>query len=645
MAQAKLESGDGESWFDLLSKRYSLEKLSFDMWVGLPENYTKALHNYSRLQNSQCTTPSTPLENVKGWRGKFPDLDHILQSSADEQFDIIVVKSRFSLMSDFPPPTSKLVHILCLDFRNPTRDNLQALDELKVWSCVNHIYMHGQLLQKKEYKQCQMDDVGVVPLGFEAGWWASQFTNLTQKRKEAEEMKDENALADAEDYSKSLFSTLTVMQEVYASPYADGPKKRMAVLLWVFSQASKGHAGISSWQKVVPPPHRMTTNSPAPSDGENLPPLTMDSMIGSSFDTEMTDHEFLYHDTEGTIPLSPTICETGAYHNGFTPLNTTSSDPLRLFDFGGGTGFTPQQPTFTDMECEPFNYAAPIQPVPMFAPMQHTMITHNLVPTTFQLPSAATQTFHISHQLEMSSPDRGRRHSLANFDMSSHHMLQAQLGPDIENNFETQNIEVDEDEDQEYSTPLPADVGPPDPEGGMSFDSQQSMIGQLDHLELDTEEEQMSQAVMADLEEQVMADHPIAFDSPKATRPPLMTHHSFAGVLHSHGHSHNHTTSHLNSLDTLSEPDHEHSAFDTPVRNDFARLINNHMQYESPGDLFGGHHPSTDQMAFPGVDFGTATRPRSQPTLASTDESALPYETPMLQLHLKAQSNLAVQQR
>ena len=647
-AQAKLESGDGESWFSLLSERYSLENLSFDMWVGLPENYTKALHNYSRLQNSQCPTPPAPLENVKGWRGKFPDLDHILRSSADEQFDIIVVKSRFSLMSDFPPPTSKLVHILCLDFRNPAKDNLQALDELKVWSYVNHMYMHGQPLQKKEQKQCQIDDVGVVPLGFEAGWWASQFTNLTQKRKEAEETKDENAIADAEDHSKSLFGTLTIMQEVYASPHAEGPKKRMAVLLWVFSQASKGQAGISSWQKVVPPPHRMTTNSPTPSNGKSLPPLAMDSMVGSSFDTKMTDHEFSLHDPEGMIPLSPTISETGTYHSGFTPLSTMSSDPLRLFDFAGGTGFTPEQPTFTDMKCEPFDFAAPIQPVAPFAPVQHNMVRHNIVPTTFQLPSsyniAATQTFHVPRQFEMSSPDRGRRHSLANFDMSAHHMLQAQLGPDMEDDFETQNIEVDEDNDYEHLTPTPTEIGLSDLEGGMSFDSQQSMIGHLDHLELDTEEEQLSQAVMADLEGKVMADHPIAFASPKAIRPPLMAHHSFAGVLHNHSHSR--PTSHLNSLDTLSEPDHEQLVFDTPARNDFARLITNHIQYESPGDLFGDHHPTIDQMIFPGVDFGTPiNRPRSQPTLPPTDEDAFPYDTAMLLQQPKAQSNLTVQQR
>ncbi|KAK5948372.1 hypothetical protein OHC33_010546 [Knufia fluminis] len=650
-AQAKLESGDGQSWFELLSQKHSVENISFDMWVGLPEDYTKTIHDYSRLPTSHCAGPPIPLENFKDWRGKFPDLEPTLRST-DEQFDIIVVKSRFSLMSDFPPQSSKLVHILSLDFRNSTRDNLQALGDLETWSCVNHMYMNGHHLQKKEHKQCQITDIGVVPLGFEAGWWASQFTKLTQRRKEAEDTKDASVLASAEDHSRSFFRGLTIMQEVYASPHAEGPKKKMAVLLWAFSEASNGHAGITSWQKVVPPPSRITTNSPLPDQMESsLLPLVMDSMVGSSFDTDMTDEDYSQHGTVGDAPLSPNIFETSAYHSGFTPLHTMSNDPLRLFDFNGATGFTPKSLTFTDMKCEPFNFAAPLQaPLSSFAPVQHTVVNHSTLPSNFQLPSnhdtAVTSSYHIPHHFPMSSPDRGGRRSLANFDMSAHHMLQAQLGAEMEDEYETQdhefdtqdpqydtqNLEVEEPEHYENSTPTPAEIGPPDPDVGMSFDSQHSMIGHMTHLDLAAEEEQMSQAVIADLEEKGMTEHPIAFDSPKATRPPLMSHHSFAGVLQNHNrnHAHGRTPSRLKHLDTLSKPDHDQLTFDTPVRDDFARLISAHTQYESPGDLFGDHHPTIDQMAFPGVDFNTSIgRPRSQPVLPSNDENGLQFDSPM----------------
>lgn len=633
-----MENGDGEGWSNVLSQRHSLEKINFGMWVGLPDDYTKSLHNYSRLQISQCTTPPVPLENFKDWRGKFPDLELMLQSSPDEQFDIVVVKSRFSLMSEFPPQTSKLVHALSLDFRNPAKGQLQALGDLKVWTCVNHMYMHGQLFQKREHKQCQIDDVGVVPLASEAGWWASQFTKITQKRKEAEDTKNETALSNANDYSKSLFRSLTLMQEVYASPHADGPKKRMAVLLWVFSQASKGHAGITSWQKVVPPPSRITTNSPPADKTESsLPPLVMDTMVGSSFDTELTDQDFAHHDAQGSMPLSPTEYETSAYHSGFTPLRIMSSDPLRIFDFTCGTGFTPKQPVLTDINCEPFHLADPIQPpLPSFVPAQHTMVSHNTLQPTFQLPSnhspPVTQAYHELHPLPMSSPNRDRRRSLAHFDMSSHHMLQAQLGPDMGDTYGTQNVGLEEMEDCEHSAVIPAEIGPLDADASVSFDSQRSMIGHMNHLELEAEAEQMSQAVMTDLEETGITEHPVAFDSPKATRPPLMAHHSFAGVPQHH--IHRRRPSQLNDLDTFSEPDYAQLAFDTPVRNDFARLVNNHPQYESPGDLFGDHHPNIDQMAFPGVDFGNSIgRPRSQPVLPSADENALHFDAPMQLQH------------
>jgi len=640
-AQMKRESGDGENWDDLLSQRHSLERLSFDMWVGLPENYTKAMHNYSRLQNSQCTTPSAPLENFKDWRGKFPGLEPILHSSTDEQFDVVVVKSRFSLMSEFPPQTAKLVHTLCLDFRNAAKDNIQALEELQVWSCVNHMYVHGQPLQIKEHRQCQVNDIGVVSLAFEVGWWASQFTNFTKKRKEAEDTKDESALTTADEYSKGLFRNLTIMQEVFAAPHAEGPKRRMAVLLWVFSQASKGHAGITSWQKVVPPPHRMSTNSPLPPKLEALPPLLLDNYVTSSFDPDMTDRDFSHHDPQGTMPLSPAIYETSSYHSGFTPLNAMTSDPLRLFDFASsGTGFTPKPSAFTDLKCESFDFAAPIQPVSSFAPVQHIIASDNIMPTTFQLaPShgaASTAPFHIPHQVEMSSPDQSQRRSLANFDMNAHHMLQAQLGPGMEDDYQVGDVNIEDMGQYDEPTPTPPELECQYPDGGLSFDSQQTTVGHLNHLELDTEEEQMSQAVMAGLEENSMTDHSAAFRSPKAIRPPLMAHHSFAGVLNHNGHSH--TPARFHNLDTLSEPDHEQLTFDTPVRNDFARLINNHAQYDSPGDLFGDHHPTIDQMAFPGVDFNTNIgRSQSQPVLPSTDDGASHFDTPTHDRHVLAE--------
>lgn len=602
LAQAGRESDAEESWANLSPLRCSLSKLAFELWVGTPGHITQALHNYTRIPNSHTPLPTIPLEDFGNWRDLFPNLEGALQSGADRECDIILVRSSFALMSDFPPKTSKLGLVLDLDFRSPDHENVRALNEMKYWSSTNTMYLRGRPLRRTEHKGCQSAEFGLVKPFFEADWWASHFTKLTYKKKEAENGTEGQTLNGADEYSRNLFRELSIMQEVFASPFpvdnSAMPRRRMAVLLWVFSQANKGQAGVSSWQKVIPPPSRLGSDSPlAPTGTTNtsLPPLVLDSMVEGSFDGTMANNDFSHPSGEVSTSLSPAMYGQGSYHSGFTPLQNMDHDHLKFYDFTN-TGLTPRFTNFTDQKDESFNFDAPIPLVPslnhnqQIAAYQHgTNMFDHLAGGSNPAGSFPNTQAHRSHHVtEASSPDR--RQSLANFDMSTHQMLQAQLDS---------AQPKDELSSQEDYTML-------EPE------SQASVINHMNNLDLklsegsqalNNETRSADQSAGDTMDHERMAlCHPSVFESPKMSRPPLLAHNSFAGVLPT-------------TFDG-GQTEHDHLGFDTPTRNDFARLIENHCVNVNDDDLFeaGGINEIEDRVFASGNGI---PRPRSQPVLRS----------------------------
>lgn len=594
LAQEAMMVGlDEAGWLDFVGRHHALQRITFDMFVAMPDKMTDALHTYTRIVQNQLPIEPAPLENYRNWRDLFPDLETLLCASSDDAFDLIFLKSRFSLMTDFPPPTSKLGLVLDLDFRDHT-----GLSNMRNISSVNHMYLHGKRFRRTEHTVSEDVEPGLVKLFFEAEWWATQFTDLIHKRKAAEGTGEAHALELAEDNSKSLFRGLTIMQEVFTTPRIGDQTshpRRVAVLLWAFAPTNTKNANTTTWQKVLPPPSRRATNSPVVKPELEVLPLSMDSAIDTSFDAPLST-DFAPSDLVPQIPLSPIVYEANAYHSGFTPLQPTFSY--------ASTGFTP---AYADSKHATFNFSTvppPYHPAPTILPSQ------NHIENMFDLPSHDEQnevlldvptTYEVPHIAPTPSIEHtSRRELLANFDMSTHNMLQEQLA-DLDDLVETQEL-----------------LHQADP------DSQHSMIGHMDDLELD--EEQLSQIMntaaqreltpettpVDDQVEKLMLEHPSAFDSPKLTRPPLMAHNSFAGILNTHA---------------APEPEieAEQITFDTPTRNEFARLMNHHIDIgNGEEDLFGNSHAVLNALRFPPSDF---TRPRSQPVLPSND-TTMDFDTP-----------------
>lgn len=570
--------------------KFTIRSLTFEMWVGMPDKVLKSLHNYTRISDRNRPSPTIELERYENWESLFPDLRGLLKG---EQLDIVLLKSRFNLMTDYPPATSKLVLDLDLDFRHFASEGAPS-SWMKYFMSVNHLYHNGRRLRKSEHKDCLAIEPGVVKPFFEAEWWATQFTEVTRKMKEAEETNDLTLASTADDYSRSLFRGLTIMQEIFVSPQhsecmtSKPNRRRVAVLLWVFAQTSKGNPGVTTWQHVTVQNDWMPEAEVSTDGDAYLPSLAMDCGVDYPFD--MAGNGF---DLDPAVSMSPITYESGTYHNGFTPYHV-NQDSQSTFDFPGITGFTPRPSSFTAIKPDPMHHMIPIDYIPPFLPSQNIQDERAALFPDITQPAYEALSGPGPATYDTSAPsctEQSLYHdSLARFDMSTHDMLQAQLGSfdESQQNDSAQllhGIDIDIDEDIRDA----------------DLESQQSMIGHTNDMELD--EEVLSQAMLTDdcpatpiLDHQkLMLAHPTILESPKVTRAPLLSHNSFAGVLHTAG------------------VEDEPLQFDTPTRDEFARVISGQL------DADGEHTFGTETVMDGFVMIGEfePSRPRSQPVLPS----------------------------
>ncbi|KAJ5440251.1 hypothetical protein N7491_002657 [Penicillium cf. griseofulvum] len=255
----------------------TIHGFSFDMWVSAPQQANridKALHAYTRLQGDlhHPVQPPMPLEQVNGWRSSFPHLASMVDDVNNPlDCDIILLEVNLQLMTDFPPAGSRLGIQLDLDYGHPTAGDVLGVSQMDNWTCSTH-------------------STKVKPL-FESSWWAKLFTQLTQEKRMAEDSGNPQAARDADEHTRHFFRSLSAVQELratspssrrlsnqYQGNHGD-ESKRMAVLAWKFRQTRPGEVGTTTWRRLIPAPDRTTTNSPRPTSGVDLPPLSLDSIL------------------------------------------------------------------------------------------------------------------------------------------------------------------------------------------------------------------------------------------------------------------------------------------------------------------------------------------------------------------------------
>ena len=530
--------------------------------------------------------------------------------------DIILLEASFQLMGDFPPKFSKLGISLELDFLHSSNNNGGSLAALDDWSCTTHMFQHGRLAKEVAHDDCHIAGVGKVKPFFESKWWASTFTQLTEKRKMAEDSKSDGAIELANEHSGNFFRGLTVMQEISAQSckgqsskdiWNDNPprRKRMAILLWKFSQAPKDYVGTTTWQKVIPPTDRFSMNSSTTPMEMSLPALTMDSMLGSSNADNLfnTDSPFLPNGDPHQYALFSHQDTGGLYQDDF-------------MDYRAGSMASFEDPAF---DLQPSQVAIDHDMNMAFDLQSHGMShirpeSNDATTNFFELPQVKTtdsdlkESIHSVPQHDSFSTHNSHQ-PLAKFDMNTHKMLQAQLGTD----------------DDPFSTqPEP----PPSEEPRSPSKEQTDPANLPTHSYLDEDDEALRAALLAasamsDLGSQqptyappnpseqqqdplyIPTSHPFTSPSTLAVRPPLQNHHSFTGTSNVPN-DHNFLGSH-------------HSRQSS--KNDFASVLANLQAYNSNQDIslsfdFGAGTEDGHEHSALNLGLGIS-RPQSQPVLAA----------------------------
>lgn len=276
-----------------------IHAFNFDMWVSAPQQANridKALHVYTRLQGDQHRPVALPmpLENLSGWRTSFPYLASLVDDiNCPLDCDIILLEANLQLMTDFPPPGSRLGIQLDLDFAHPTMGDVSFVSQMEDWACSTHMYEGGQKMQETYHDLQKASSTKIKPF-FESSWWAKLFTQLTQEKQMAESSGQPEAAQAADDHTRQFFRSLTAIQELTAMPSSHrrmsnsfntntqgDERKRMAILIWKFRQTRPGEVGTTTWRRLIPPPERSTTNSPRVTAGIDLPPLALDSLLST----------------------------------------------------------------------------------------------------------------------------------------------------------------------------------------------------------------------------------------------------------------------------------------------------------------------------------------------------------------------------
>lgn len=540
--------------------------MKFEMWVTLPDDPEHALHKYTRLQTATESSTPVPLEEVVDWRTSFPHLQNSMKEwSASTPGEIILLNVSFQLMDNFPPRRSKLGIGFELEFgandRNLSHSTRQEMMNCD-WHSIIFIYENGEQIREPMAERCIVSDQAQLRPIFQSKWWASTFTYLTEIKRVAEDSKDPATIEAANDRVYKFFQSLTIMQEVWGTPEGElgNPlAKRIAILLWKFSEAHAGFVGTATWQKLIAPPECFATNSPLACE-LGLPSLEMDAMVPAepSHDTFVDDNFFFKE--PGVWNLHRPQIEDDIE---IDPEGFLSFKPLETPDFGQtAAAFTNPagvEADFDHLHGTSNHYSFGVQAQSELGVHSHNDET--MEANIFEIPHLTKEGTDLSDTIyEMLdqisgnpiSPVKTHGPPLARFDPKYHTVLQEQLGIDEMRQTHVQGAENESclgSEQRHSQSPL---VKSEIDESGVHPDAMDLAPSHHDSwTEVDDHDQVLRSALLAvsstdvvdnsqssnnphspNQDQYIMSQQSQTphWDSPLTFRPCLQSHHSFPGL-------------------------------------------------------------------------------------------------------------------
>lgn len=306
----------------------SIQRINFEMWVNPPteDNQRRSpLHIYTSTQ-SEISTSSMVLEDVRHWRSAYPHLSTLHQDGQLDGTQLILLEANFDLMNAFPPRGSKLGIRLDADMAY-TRGyhNFTFVSNFYQTGTPDPMHSCGDGLK---YTHITRDDTVRLEIPLESKWWVMLFHKITERKFAEEATGDAQAIqADAEQ-SRQYLREMSITQEVFATPDGGSSPQRVAILLWKFRQTRPGETATTTWRKLHAPPSRIMINSPAPPYPQE--PMAIDGAIHDDITPQATPlyAEFFNHQAElmadPDLPSSTSPTHSMQYPSFDSSLSSTS---------------------------------------------------------------------------------------------------------------------------------------------------------------------------------------------------------------------------------------------------------------------------------------------------------------------------------
>ena len=356
-----------ESTFQI-APQCRVTSFDFKMWVNppAPDNQRhEALHVCTALPHD-AQRAATPLEQIPNWRSFYPSLA-ALSEEADFDCNLLFMESKLDLMTESPPTGSRLG----IDFFARIANG----SAYEVWDYTTVFYEKGRCVhdcsgELRFSVEGGSEGIGTTKLemSLESSWWVKFFFKTSERRRVREARGDLDALQQVDESTRRTLKELSVMQEIWATSHANRlPRKRVAIVLWKFRQVRPGEAATTSWRDLIPPPPRITTNSPAPVLLESQ--MTLDTSINGHMHQPVAIYSDPFHqqsfDGFGDCPDSVSAPQTfddystsgDAFHGRSGTMDYSMSnidvkqEDLGSVDFAEG---------HINLYCEPYSQPPPV---------------------------------------------------------------------------------------------------------------------------------------------------------------------------------------------------------------------------------------------------------------------------------------------
>ena len=271
-------------------------------------------HTYTSIQTEMGSAPRT-LESLPHWRSTYPQLKPF--DDKGNTVPIFLFESTLNPMENFIAEQKTEIRIVfAIDFAQGAyyqdwRSRTQVRDDNGLTGVQEHDIEVASDTDEHGVSVPRIgnDQTLTLHLPFRASYWADTFWMIIHRKSKARSSRISENVKNEEQWVRRFISSISVMQELWATPRTEGAQpRRMAVLLWKFQQTHGNEVPTTSWRRLIPPASPFRQQSPVPPQLQT--PVSLHSALQPEFRTQAPvvnsyDADYYQHHPLGIFAENP----------------------------------------------------------------------------------------------------------------------------------------------------------------------------------------------------------------------------------------------------------------------------------------------------------------------------------------------------